>query len=175
MNTERQDMAALPTADPELDDGSATGLAYSELWGRPGYLVRRLHQIHIGLFAEEFVGQDITPVQFGMLSVLYGDAEMDQLSLSSAVGVDRTSGADVIKRLERRGLLQRDPSALDRRAMCVRITDAGKVLVDAARPGMVRAQDRLVGPLTGAERRQFITLVRKLIDANNDASRAPLG
>ncbi len=173
MNTERQDLTTTAGAGP--DDGCATGSAYSELWNRPGYLVRRLHQIHIGLFAEEFAGQDITPVQFGMLSVLYADAEMDQLTLSSAVGVDRTSGADVIKRLERRRLVRREPSVSDRRAMSVRITEEGKAWIDAARPRMVRAQDRLIGPLTGPERGQFIALVRKLIEANNDASRAPLG
>lgn len=161
--------------EPKTADGISTGLAYAELWSRPGYLVRRLHQIHVGLFAEEFAGEDVTPVQFGMLSVLCAGAEMDQLTLSSAVGVDRTSGADVIKRLERRGLVQREQSATDRRAKTIRITAKGKDMVDAARPGMVRAQERLVEPLTGPERRQFIALIRKLIEANNDSSRAPLG
>jgi DNA-binding MarR family transcriptional regulator len=161
-------------ADPGGGDEPSTGLAYTELWGRPGYLVRRLHQIHVGLFAEEFAGEDVTPVQFGMLSVLCSGTEMDQLTLSSAVGVDRTSGADVIKRLERRGLVQREPSVTDRRAKTIRITDKGREMVDATRPRMVRAQERLVAPLTGPERRQFIALIRKLIDANNDSSRAPL-
>jgi hypothetical protein len=32
------------------------------LWGRPGYLLRRLHQIHYALFFEECAGFDITPV-----------------------------------------------------------------------------------------------------------------
>lgn len=173
MTSERDD--ARGRSDAKTDEGISTGVAYAELWSRPGYLVRRLHQIHIGLFAEEFAGEDITPVQFGMLSVLYTGAEMDQLTLSSSVGVDRTSGADVIKRLVRRGLVFRELSVRDRRAMTVRITGKGKELVDAARPGMVRAQNRLMGPLTGQERRQFIALIRKLIDANNDASRAPLG
>lgn len=159
----------------ERDEGNPTGIAYTELWSRPGYLVRRLHQIHIGLFAEEFAGQDITPIQFGMLSVLYSGVEMDQLTLSSAVGIDRTSGADVIKRLERRGLVSREPSARDRRAMAIKISDQGKEIVDASRARMVRAQERLMGPLTQRERRQFMALIGKLIEANNDASRAPLG
>jgi DNA-binding MarR family transcriptional regulator len=162
-------------AGAEKDEGNSTGIAYAELWSRPGYLVRRLHQIHIGLFAEEFAGQDITPIQFGMLSVLYSGVEMDQLTLSSAVGIDRTSGADVIKRLERRGLVSREPSARDRRAMAIKISDRGKEIVDASRSRMVQAQERLMAPLTERERRQFMALIGKLIEANNDASRAPLG
>ena len=100
---------------------------------------------------------------------------MDQITLSSAVGVDRVSGADVIRRLARRGLVLCEHSARDRRAKVVRITEKGKELVDASRPSMVRAQERFVEPLSKEERRQFIALIRKLIEANNDASRAPLG
>src|SRR6266496_2668773 len=42
----------------------------SRLWGRPGFLIRRLHQIHYGLFFEECGHATITPLQFGMLTVL---------------------------------------------------------------------------------------------------------
>src|SRR5579872_284415 len=40
------------------------------LWSRPGYLVRRLHQIHTALFAEECKAFAITPVQYGLLTAL---------------------------------------------------------------------------------------------------------
>lgn len=148
---------------------------YRDLWGRPGYLIRRLHQIHVGLFAEECAPEDITPVQFGVLTVLQGGEEMDQLTLSTAVGIDRTTGADVFRRLERRGLLTRRPSEKDGRAKLNKITDAGREFVDRVRPMMARAQERFVDPLDEAERKEFIRLMNKLIDANNSSSRAPLG
>lgn len=44
---------------------------YDDLWGRPGYLIRRLHQIHVGLFSEACGGLDLTAVQYAMLSVLF--------------------------------------------------------------------------------------------------------
>lgn len=148
---------------------------YDDLWGRPGYLIRRLHQIHVGLFSEACGGLDLTAVQYAMLSVLFsGGGKFDQLSLSKAVGVDRTSGADVIKRLERRGLIAREPSTEDRRAFVVSITEQGKEVVRQVRPMMEAAQDRLVSPLTSRERETFTRLLRKMIEANNDASRAPM-
>ncbi|MDB6182595.1 MarR family winged helix-turn-helix transcriptional regulator [Paracoccus fistulariae] len=148
---------------------------YDDLWGRPGYLIRRLHQIHVGLFSEACGGLDLTAVQYAMLSVLFsGGGKFDQLSLSKAVGVDRTSGADVIKRLERRGLIAREPSTEDRRAFVVSITEQGKEVVRQVRPMMEAAQDRLVSPLTSRERDTFTRLLRKMIEANNDASRAPM-
>ncbi|MEI4197218.1 MarR family winged helix-turn-helix transcriptional regulator [Roseovarius sp. E0-M6] len=155
--------------------GKVKSRKYRELWNRPGYLIRRLHQIHVGLFVEECGGEDITPVQFGMLSVLQGGEEMDQLTLSTSVGVDRTSGADVIRRLERRGLLVRTPSERDRRAKLIRITEAGVAYVKRVRPMMARAQERFVEPLTDTEREEFYRLINKMVDANNTASRAPMG
>lgn len=155
--------------------GKVKSRKYAELWNRPGYLIRRLHQIHLGLFAEQCSNLDLTPVQFAILTVLQSGEEMDQLTLSTSVGIDRTSGADVIRRLERRGLLTRQPSTLDRRARIVKVTDEGKAFARRVRPLMARAQDRLVAPLTEAEREEFYRLVNKMIDANNDASRAPRG
>ena len=155
--------------------GKARSRKYRELWKRPGYLVRRLHQIHVGLFAEECGGEDLTPVQFGILTVLQNGEEMDQLTLSTSVGIDRTSGADVIRRLERRGYVTRQPSDRDRRAKIIRITDLGKDCVSRVRPMMARAQERLIGPLDDDEREEFLRLIEKLVNVNNEASRAPLG
>ena len=161
--------------DAQKRSGKARSRKYRELWSRPGYLVRRLHQIHVGLFAEECGNEDITPVQFGMLSTLENGEEMDQLTLSTAVGVDRVSGADVIRRLERRGLFERNPSGQDKRAKLIKITDAGRAYANHIRPMMAKAQTKLVDPLTPEEREEFLRLIKKLVGANNKASRAPMG
>jgi len=167
---------------PVKDEGQKTGRPrqkkkekeYVDLWTRPGYLIRRLHQIHVGLFAEECAGEDITPVQFAVLTVLYDGSEMDQFSLSASVGIDRSSGAEVFRRLERRGLLVRTPSDVDGRAKIIKITNQGRKFVDRVRPLMARTQDRFVSPLTDTELKTFYKLIAKLIDANNASSRAPL-
>ncbi|MEO1198594.1 MAG: MarR family winged helix-turn-helix transcriptional regulator [Pseudomonadota bacterium] len=172
MSTKKLTVAT--SRDAEDYANKAISGSYSDLWSRPGYLVRRLHQIHVGIFANEFDDMDLTPIQYAMLSVLSSGKEFDQLTLSTAIGIDRTSGADVIKRLARRGLLDRVPSEVDRRAKVIRITDEGKALVERMHPAMERAQDRFLGPLTERERKEFFRLLRKLVISNNDASRAPL-
>ena len=154
--------------------GKEPGRPYADLWARPGYLVRRMHQIHVGLFSEECREFDITPVQFGILTVLYSGKALDQVTLSSSVGIDRTSGADVIKRLYRRSLVERVASTEDKRAKLVHITEAGRALVRKMQPHMERAQDRFISPLSVAEQSQFNELIGKIIQANNDASRAPI-
>ena len=54
------------------DDGQAAPEAEIEarLWDRPGFLIRRLHQIHVALFLEECRGFDVTPVQYAVLTAL---------------------------------------------------------------------------------------------------------
>ena len=153
--------------------GKEPGRPYADLWSRPGFLVRRMHQIHIGLFADECRDYDITPIQFAILTVLYSGTALDQITLSNSVGIDRTSGADVIRRLYGRGLVERVPSEEDRRAKLVHITDEGKALVRKMQPNMERAQERFLSPLSAAEQSTFIAIVEKIIRANNDASRAP--
>ena len=63
------------------------------LWSRPGYLVRRLHQIHSALFAEECKKFNLTPVQYGLLTVLRDRPGSDQVTLCKEVGIDRTNAA----------------------------------------------------------------------------------
>ena len=54
----------------------------------PGFLIRRLHQIHVAIFLEECAAFNITPVQFSLLKALSVGAEMDQATIATKIGVD---------------------------------------------------------------------------------------
>jgi MarR family transcriptional regulator, lower aerobic nicotinate degradation pathway regulator len=164
----------LKLSNVKLRPGKKPGKPYADLWSRPGFLVRQMHQIHLGLFLNECRDYEITPVQFGVLTVLYSGEAVDQITLSSSVGIDRSSGSDVIRRLYRRGFVALTTSRQDRRAKLVHITDEGKALVRRVQPHIETAQERFIAPLTPAEQAQFIKLVEKIIRANNEASRAPI-
>ena len=59
---------------------------YTDLWARPGFLIRRLHQLHIAVFLEECAEFDVTPVQYAVLSVLYDGEALDQVSVAAEIG-----------------------------------------------------------------------------------------
>jgi DNA-binding MarR family transcriptional regulator len=141
------------------------------LWARPGYLLRRLHQIHYALFFEECAGFDITPVQYGLLTTLSLNPDLDQNSLGRELGIDRTNVADVLNRLARRGLLERRRSAHDRRMVLARLTPSGEKLTKKMYRSMQRAQERLLKPLVPNERQAFIITLIRLIDGNNHLGR----
>lgn len=145
------------------------------LWKRPGYLVRRLHQIHYAIFFEECDGFGITPVQYGLLTILSTTPDSDQVTLANALGIDRTNVADVLVRLEQRGLVARTRSKLDRRMVLARLTPVGEALVESMHPAMARAQERLLETLPDGERDQFLATIMRLLEANNKYGRAPLG
>lgn len=147
---------------------------YESLWDRPGFLVRRLHQIHVAMFHEECGNFSITPVQFGLLTILEGKSPLDQVTLAAEVGIDRTNVADVIKRLESRGLVERRANQSDRRTRLVSITEDGRVFRRHVQKCMEIAQERFLAPLNEEDRRVFMRLLRNLIETNNETGRATL-
>jgi DNA-binding MarR family transcriptional regulator len=175
----KPDAAASAVTDPlaaEIRPRPALKLLADRLplWRRPGYLIRRLHQIHYALFFEECAAFGITPVQYGLLTILSTSPGSDQVTLANALGIDRTNVADVLRRLEQGGLITRRRSAEDRRMVLARLTTAGEELVERMHPFMAKAQERLLSVLSREEREAFLATLMRLLDANNRYGRAPL-
>lgn len=139
----------------------------------PGYQIRRLQQIAVGLFMDETSAHDLTPVQFAALASVVGEPGMDQRTLARRIGFDTSTTGGVVDRLEKRGLILRQAAPEDRRVKRLVPTDNGRVLLGAVWPDMQRAQQRILAPLSATERRQFMALLGRLVAANNEASRAP--
>src|SRR5271163_2773613 len=140
----------------------------SPLLARPGFLIRRLHQLHCALFLEETRGFDITPVQYSLMTALAARGELDQNSLALEIGLERTSVAEVVPRLQGRGLLQRRRSADDGRVRLVRLTRKGKTLARRMARAVQRAHDRTIGRLEKSEKELFLLQLIKLVEANNE-------
>jgi MarR family transcriptional regulator, lower aerobic nicotinate degradation pathway regulator len=146
-----------------------------DLEERPGFLIRRLHQIHVALFTEECSAAGIPPVQHSVLTALDQTGMVEQIALSRAVGLDRTNIADVVARLESRGLLTRAVSPRDKRMKLVDLSEAGRGLLERVQNGAARAHERTVSALPPKERARFLQALRLLVAANNDLSRSPVG
>ncbi|WCT73093.1 MarR family transcriptional regulator [Sphingomonas naphthae] len=141
---------------------------------RPGFLIRRLHQIHLALFTEECTEIGITTVQYSVLTALDQLGAVEQIVLARAIGLDRTNTADVVARLERRGYCSREVSATDKRMKIVAITAAGQALLEQAEQGAARAHSRTLEALSAREQEQFLAMMLRLVEANNVSSRAPV-
>lgn len=153
------------TGLPYLTSELASVRARSLLITRPGFLIRRLHQIHSALFAEETLKYNITPVQYSLLTALEEYGEQDQNSLAHHIGLERTSVAEVLPRLEQRELITRRQSAQDKRVKYVKLSRKGRALVVRMRPAVQRAHDRTIENLSETEGKLFILLMVRLVEA----------
>jgi DNA-binding MarR family transcriptional regulator len=145
-----------------------------DLYRRPGFMIRRAHQIAVSLFLGETGALGVTNRQYGILVALKQRPGVDQISVARLLGLDRSTTGMVIDKLETAGLIARTVGARDRRRSSLALTHAGeRMLGRLARPAQ-RARSRLLSCFTPAERAQFLVLLEKFIAKNNDSTRVPL-
>lgn len=139
----------------------------------PGHDIRRLHQIAVAIFLQETAETGLTPVQYAAMQTVRNRPGIDQRTLARTIGFDTSTIGGVIDRLEARGLIVRNLSPADRRVRLLTISEAGLALIENATPAVLRAQERMLEPLPRHERAEFLRMLRLLVMANNDLSRAP--
>jgi MarR family transcriptional regulator, lower aerobic nicotinate degradation pathway regulator len=144
-----------------------------DLESLPGHHIRRLHQIAVAVFLHETESHGLTPVQYAAMQTVGNQPGIDQRTLAGAIGFDTSTIGGVIDRLEARGLVQRNASPDDRRVRLLALTDAGRALLRAAMPSILRAQERMLEPLPTRDKAEFMRMLRILVTANNEFSRAP--
>ncbi|TWT05159.1 MarR family winged helix-turn-helix transcriptional regulator [Reyranella sp. CPCC 100927] len=149
-------------------------MRHDDLFAKPGHLIRRCQQIAVSIFMDECRALDLTPIQYAVLSALRAQPDIDQATLAALVALDRSTLGEVVMRLQHRRLIDRRPSERDRRSKVLRTTATALRLLDRAEATVRRSQERILAPLTPAERRTFMRLLSKLVDINNALSRAPM-
>lgn len=164
-------MNQTPTCDIQSELNAA--FARSSLLARPGFLIRRLHQIHTSLFLEATKHHKITPVQYSLMTTLGAYGEMDQNSLAKEIGLERTSVAEVIPRLESRGLLTRRQSTEDKRVKLVKLSRKGLYLLKKMDASVQSAHDRTVEGIPEEQRDLFLLQLIRLVEHNNHLGNAP--
>lgn len=140
---------------------------------QPGYAIRRLHQISVGIFLQSVGEGGVTPVQYAALQVVSNQPGIDQRTLARNIALDTSTTGGVVDRLEARGWLERRTSPEDRRARQLFLTRAGDQTLAETIPAMLRAQEQILAPLTESQRKAFMRMLQVLVTQNNDMSRAP--
>lgn len=137
----------------------------------PGFLIRRLNQIYLALFAEESAGFEITPVQLNVLSAVAREAGRDQSAIARETGIDRATMASVVARLEIAKLLRRTIGQTDQRQKLLFLTARGKTIVSRMQDPVLRASERVLAPLSAKEQKVFLTLLASLVEGGNHNAR----
>lgn len=145
-----------------------------DLHAMPGHLIRRAQQIAVAIFMEECAEFDLTPVQYAALVAIRENPGVDATRLSALIAFDRSTLGNVLERLEARKLVERYAALQDKRIKVLKLTAAGASLLKRAGAAVRRAQERILAPLPSDQQAKLMALLGKLVDLNNEASRAPL-
>ena len=160
----------MPRAKPRRDQAAHKPWPLEQ---RPGFLIRRLHQIHVALFHEACSAFEMTPLQYSLLSALAVRGTADQTTLAADIALDRTTTTGALKRLEARKLVERPVSDDDRRARVCRLTPAGAALLNKIEAAARDAHLATLGSLSKPEQATFIALMQRIVAENATRNAAP--
>jgi DNA-binding MarR family transcriptional regulator len=131
---------------------------------RPTWLISRAYARATGLLAEGFAadGDKLRGYHYRLLAALEERGPASQAALGRGTGIDRSDVTAALVELEERGLVQRSVNPADRRRNVVSITAAGTRRLEELDAVVDTIQERLLAPLSADERRQFVTLIRRI-------------
>jgi DNA-binding MarR family transcriptional regulator len=128
-----------------------------------GHLLRRAQHLHVAIWLRD-VSAETTSVQFAALTVLDQRPRASQRDLGHVLDLDRSTIADLVARMIRRGLIERERDADDRRRNALQLTRAGRDELARLRPRVEAIEPTLTGGLTPGERVELRRLLYQMLE-----------
>jgi DNA-binding MarR family transcriptional regulator len=135
-----------------------------------GYLLKRAHVLLLDQLEAAVGASDITATQWVVLMYLRDGLAINASDLCVQLRHDSGALTRVIDQLEARGLVQRERSREDRRAVQLRLTAAGIDTVAALLPSVVDQLNFALREFSAAEAAELNRLLGKLIHGLDGAS-----
>lgn len=174
--TVRADAARRPAkkAAPKKPRGPVFRLSES-----PSHLLRRAEQFAAEIYLGSEPPESVTLRQAVLLAAIAEAEGASQSDLVGATGVDRSTLAEMMARMERNGLIVRSAAEDDGRAKSVSLTHDGRRQLEAALPAMREVDKALLAAVPASRRVAFKSTLLALAEAadvqhgaNEDAMRA---
>jgi len=131
-----------------------------------GYLISRIKQVGTRLFDRMLADADIDAfngAQGRILYVLWGKDGITISQLSAQTSLANTTLTSMLDRMEASGLIRREPSPKDRRALLIRLTDKARSLQADYDRISQQMNERYYEGFTEAEVRQFEAYLERVL------------
>lgn len=132
------------------------------------HLLHRAGQCAGDIFHSDTTLEDLTPRQFAILVTVAHNEGLSQTDLVQKTGIDRSTLADIVRRMLTKGLLIRRRTRQDARAYSVKLTDAGWDMLRAAEPAACMVDKRILSVLPPAQRDEFLTSLNIIVQSMNE-------
>lgn len=146
-------------------DATTKNPSINHLDRSPIHQLHRAGQCAADIFQTEMGLDDLTPRQYAVLLTVSQNEGLSQTHLVEKTGIDRSTLADVVRRMLKKGLLQRRRTREDARAYAVRLTEEGWRALRSADPVAKRVDDRILAALPAAQRERFLTDLETIVNA----------
>lgn len=127
------------------------------------HLLHRAGQCADEVFSLNLPAGTMTPRQYAVLKSVEASVEPSQTTLVEMTGIDRSTIADIVRRLVERGLLQRRRTRRDARMYALRLTAKGAAALRNAAPAAADTDDKLLAALAPAERAAFVDALVRIV------------
>lgn len=138
------------------------------------HLLHRAQQVAVNLSAAALSVKGLTIRQFAVLAALHGQDDKSQADLVEITGIDRSTLADMVSRMEKSGLIKRVVSKSDKRAKAVSLSTAGERAYQDAAPEVQKADVHLLKGLRKSSRGSVVNALG-VMAGEQDESKAKKG
>jgi MarR family transcriptional regulator, temperature-dependent positive regulator of motility len=130
----------------------------------PTHLLHRAVQSATDNFAKEVGAEGLTPRQYAVLLTIAQNEGVSQTGLVERTGIDRSTLADVVRRMIGKGLIQRKRTRTDARTYAVKLSEKGRQALDHTDPAARAADEKLLEGLSVSQRKQFVDLLTSVVN-----------
>jgi DNA-binding MarR family transcriptional regulator len=133
--------------------------------GSAGFLANHMARLFARGLQQSIRPLGLAPAQFMTLLALWEEDGLTQRELVERLDVEQATMANTLNRMERDGLIKRRAHGSDGRSQSIHLTQKAASLREPA-TGAARAVNGVaLGTLSEDERRTFLDLARRVIDA----------
>lgn len=132
-----------------------------QLRNKAFHLLRQLFQQHTSRWQHEL--PELTKPQYAVMRAIAEQPGIEQVALTEAAVCTKATLAEMLSRMEQRGLVKREHFPADKRRRFVYLTEKGEALLTSAAPLGDSIDNEFLGRLSEEEREQFTRLVRKMM------------
>ena len=125
------------------------------------HLLRQLFQQHTAQWQQAL--PELTKPQYAVMRSVAENPGIEQVALTEVAVSTKATLAEMLSRMETRGLVKREHDPADKRRRFVFLTPEGADLLESSKPVGHRVDEAFLGRLTDNERQQFAALIHKMM------------
>lgn len=134
-------------------------------WNSLGYVVNHLARLFADDLAQRLRPYGVTIGQFPLLLALWEEEGLSQTELSRRLAIEPATTTNTLARMERDGLVERQPDASDQRGRRVYLTERGRELEEPVSAAARRVNAQAVQRLSAGEVAELKHMLGKMIPA----------